>query len=87
MKLSNIVVTASLIAPASAFAPLSIIRPNLLSSSSYSGIQFMSATAEEQDLVTESSMPNSDPYERMGITKDQLAIGVDASEFLQWIGT
>ena len=33
-------------------------------------------------------MPDSsNAYERMGITEDQLAIGVDASEFLQWIGT
>ena len=40
----------------------------------------------EQDVVAGSAMPVADPYERIGITKEEIAIGVDATEFLQWIG-
>ena len=38
------------------------------------------------DVVGESAMPSADPYERLGIKKDELALGIDATEFLQWIG-
>jgi hypothetical protein len=30
---------------------------------------------------------SADPYTRIGISKEELAIGIDASEFLQWIGS
>lgn len=42
--------------------------------------------ASEQDIVAGSAMPVADPYERIGITKEELGIGIDATEFLQWIG-
>ena len=47
-------------------------------------IPLLSSTASplEEDQPT-----TTDPYERIGITKDELAIGIDESEFLQWIGT
>lgn len=43
--------------------------------------------ASPLEEVSDASSESSDPYERIGITKDELAIGVDESEFLQWIGT
>jgi hypothetical protein len=47
----------------------------------------MSTTAEETDLVANSAMPVADPYAQIGISKDQLSIGVDAAELFQWAGT
>jgi hypothetical protein len=44
------------------------------------------ASVPEGDVVGESVMPVSDPYERIGVANDELALGIDATEFLQWIG-
>lgn len=44
------------------------------------------ASVPEGDVVGESAMPASDPYERIGVAKEELALGIDATEFLQWIG-
>jgi hypothetical protein len=41
----------------------------------------------QEDVVGQSAMPAAGPYERIGVTKEELAIGVDATEFLQWIGS
>lgn len=50
-------------------------------------VQMTSVPGEEQDIVGGSAITISDPYERIGVSKDELAIGVDATEFLQWIGS
>jgi hypothetical protein len=33
-------------------------------------------------------MPDADdPYARLGVPKDQVALGMDVNEILQWLGT
>ena len=76
--LQSIAILSSLLSAAEAFTPLSHHRQSRPTMG-----RFMVA---EQDVVAESAMPVSDPYERIGITQDELALGIDATEFLQWIG-
>mmetsp|Transcript_115509 Transcript_115509/g.331537 ORF Transcript_115509/g.331537 Transcript_115509/m.331537 type:complete len:226 (+) Transcript_115509:109-786(+) len=77
--LQSISLLSTIVSTVEAFAPLSHPRQNRPTLQ-----QFMVA---EQDVVAESAMPVSDPYERIGITEEELAIGIDATEFLQWIGS
>lgn len=78
MKLSYSLASLSvLLSTAGAFTPL--CRPNARPAPFF-------LAAEEADVVSESAMPASDPYERIGVSQDELALGIDATEFLQWIG-
>jgi hypothetical protein len=47
---------------------------------------FTTRQMAEGDIVGESATPVADPYDRLGIPKDELALGIDATQFLQWIG-
>ena len=75
MKLS-LILAAATFSSSSAFAP-----PSLGRSAASDRAIFVAATPLEEEGES------SDPYDRIGVTKDEVAIGVDASEFLQWIGT
>lgn len=68
---------------ASGFAPVARIqRPSFLTMPRMAD----TATTTESDFA--SAMPDAgDPYERLGVSKDQVALGVDVNEILQWIGT
>lgn len=80
MKLSNsLLLVATALLSANAFAPICSPHRAVFATSRI-------GVAAEGD-VAESAMPVADTYDRIGITKDELAIGIDASEFLQWIGT
>jgi hypothetical protein len=84
MKLCNVILAASIAASANAFSPAAM-RPAAFAAAP--SVRFMSTTAEETDLVANSAMPVADPYAQIGISKDQLSIGVDAAELFQWAGT
>lgn len=50
----------------------------------------MADTSTEQSSSSDfaSAMPDaSDPYERLGVSKDNVALGMDVNEIVQWIGT
>mmetsp|Transcript_122980 Transcript_122980/g.183972 ORF Transcript_122980/g.183972 Transcript_122980/m.183972 type:complete len:229 (-) Transcript_122980:69-755(-) len=79
MKLSLAILAAA--TPAMAFAPIHSVRQTV----SISTRPIFAASPLEE--VSDSSEESSDPYARIGVSKDQLAIGVDAKDFLQWIGT
>eukprot|EP00429_Kryptoperidinium_foliaceum_P010965 CAMPEP_0176001916 /NCGR_PEP_ID=MMETSP0120_2-20121206/376_1 /TAXON_ID=160619 /ORGANISM="Kryptoperidinium foliaceum, Strain CCMP 1326" /LENGTH=229 /DNA_ID=CAMNT_0017334485 /DNA_START=64 /DNA_END=753 /DNA_ORIENTATION=- len=84
MKLSQSVALLSVAVPSvAAFSPA---LPRTQFGQKVSTSRFMAAS-QEQDIVGESAMPEADPYERIGISKDELALGIDATEFLQWIGS
>jgi len=77
MKISNtLIIAASTLSTVHAFAP--VVR--------HSRAAFPMHMAEAEE-VAESAMPASDPYERIGISKEEMGLGIDATEFLQWIGT
>ena len=79
----SLVFAVAVLTTANAFVPIKPNRPA-------SGLSVAAEPSKEQeasDVVAESAMPDSDPYERIGISKSELAIGIDASAFLQWIGT
>ncbi len=81
MKLSrSSILLAAVLSSVGAFTPMMnrLSRPTVFTA--------RHMVASEQDIVAESAMPSVDPYERIGITKDELGIGIDATEFLQWIG-
>jgi hypothetical protein len=85
MKLCNVILAASIAASANAFSPVAM-RPAAFAVAP--SVRFMStAAAEETDLVANSAMPSADPYAQIGISQDQLSIGIDAAELLQWAGT
>ena len=70
------------VASTSAFAP-GPMRPM----STLPTLSMAEESAEVSDVVTGSAMPSADPYERIGIKEEEMALGIDATEFLQWIGT
>ena len=79
MKLSNsLILAATALASTSAFSPVSLPQRAAFAST---------RVAMSEDVVASSAMPVASPYERIGIEESELAIGIDASEFLQWIGT
>jgi hypothetical protein len=84
MKLCNVILATSIAASANAFSPAAM-RPVAFATTP--SVRFMSATAEETDVVADSAMPVADPYAQIGISQDQLSIGIDAAELLQWAGT
>jgi hypothetical protein len=100
MKLcTKVILAASIAASANAFSPAAAsaaansMRPAAFAPATPS-VRFMSTAApEETDVVANSAMPvavsdaNADPYAQIGISKDQMSIGIDAAEFLQWAGT
>jgi hypothetical protein len=87
MKFHRSVVLSSVVASAGAFAP-NMVRPSHRQASFTCSIREMTAgPGAEQDIVGQSTMPVSSAYDRIGVTEEELAIGVDATEFLQWIGT
>lgn len=47
---------------------------------------FSMVASAPDDVVGESAMPVVDPYARIGVKEEELGIGIDATEFLQWIG-
>lgn len=77
-------ITAPLVLLASAahgFAPLA--RPQRVSF-----VARMADASTEPSSDFASAMPNtSDPYERLGVSQDNVALGVDANEILQWLGS
>jgi hypothetical protein len=82
MKLSlPILAAAASFSPAMAFAPIHCVSQKV---SAFTSPNFYASPLEE---VGEPSEMSADPYEGIGISKDQLALGVDAKEFLKWIGT
>ena len=84
MKLCNVILAASIAASANAFSPAAM-RPAAFAAAP--SVRFMSTTAEESDVVAASAMPVADLYAQLGLSKDQLSIGVDPAEVLQWAGT
>jgi len=88
MKLARSVIFSSYIALAGAFAPDMMRRSLREVSSTGTTIRHMTAGSLDPDQDGfGSAMPISTAYDRIGITEDQLALGVDATEFLQWIGS
>jgi hypothetical protein len=82
MKLSlAILAVAASLSPAMAFAPIHSVRQT----ASISTSPIFGASPLEE--VGDSSEKSADAYEQIGVAKDQLAIGVDAKDFLKWIGT
>ena len=78
MKLSlTSLVVATSFSSVVGFAPCYSATPKLM----------MYSAASPLEEVSDASSESSDPYARIGITKEELAIGIDESEFLQWIGT
>lgn len=76
--LSTAVVLASTAALSHAFS----VNP----SHSRTSIALNEATAEVSELVT--TLPNTETiYDRLGVSKENIAIGIDAEEFMEWIGT
>ena len=84
MKLCNVILAASIAASANAFSPAAM-RPAAFAAAP--SVRFVSTTAEESDVVADSAMPVANPYAQIGISQDQLSIGIDPAELLQWAGT
>jgi hypothetical protein len=88
MKLSNSCLLAvAALSSANAFAPT--LRPlsRAVAPSSFSRVAMAEEAAEASDVVVESVVPEGDVYTRLGIEKAELALGIEATEFLQWIGS
>jgi hypothetical protein len=88
MKLSNsLVLAVTALSSANAFAPMSQPNRAAFVTSRVAMSTEPAPSESSEEVVAESAMPVGDPYERLGIDTSELAIGVDPSEFLQWIGT
>jgi hypothetical protein len=86
MKLStSLAIAATVVYSANAFAPIS--RPNRAAFATSRIIAMSSDNAESDAVVAESAMPEGDPYARLGVPEDEVALGIDPTEFLQWIGS
>jgi hypothetical protein len=89
MKLCNTVILAASIVASNAFAPS--MRP---SKTAFASQRLQMSTEAEREkgaslFFAESAKVEelSDPYQLLGIQKDALAIGIDPSELLKWVGT
>lgn len=82
-------IAASLVLLATAvhgFAP--VARPQRASFVTVPRMSETSTSSEASSSDFASAMPDaSDPYERLGVSKDKVALGMDANEILQWLGT
>jgi hypothetical protein len=96
MKLSNSCLLAvAALSSANAFAPTFRPLTRAVAPSTFSRVAMAAeepaeeAAAEASDVVVESVpvVPEGDVYQRLGIEKAELALGIDATEFLQWIGS
>jgi hypothetical protein len=86
MKLCKTVAVSTVIASVGAFVPSTI--PPIARQMAFTNTRQMTAVPEsDQGMVGQSAMPVASAYDRIGVTKEELAIGVDATEFLQWIGS
>ena len=82
MKIARIVFILLSWETSKAFAPISNHRTHVASSSW--SISSTSSTASD----FQSAMPDSvSAYERIGIERDQLALGVNAEEVAEYVGT
>jgi len=82
MKIASLVLLAT---AANGFAPAA--RPQR---ASFVTVPRMADTSTPSETSSDfaSAMPDAaDPYERLGVSKDQVALGVEANEILQWLGT
>eukprot|EP00545_Synedropsis_sp_CCMP1620_P005497 CAMPEP_0119028924 /NCGR_PEP_ID=MMETSP1176-20130426/39821_1 /TAXON_ID=265551 /ORGANISM="Synedropsis recta cf, Strain CCMP1620" /LENGTH=245 /DNA_ID=CAMNT_0006985175 /DNA_START=5 /DNA_END=742 /DNA_ORIENTATION=+ len=98
MKLSVAVLSTCLLANSSvnAFAPASSMSRSsttfgVVTSSSNSRLFSTESDSEAAAAATtdfESAMPTTeDEYTRFGVSKDEIGLGVDVNELLQWCGT
>ena len=66
------------------FAPLSLPQQRC----SFVARRMADTSTEQSSSDFASAMPDaSDPYERLGVSKDNVALGMDVNEIVQWIGT
>ena len=83
MKIASLVLLATAVhgfAPAVRLQRVSFLTPLRMSETSTAPSDLSSDFA--------SAMPEAeDPDVRLGVSKDQVALGVDVNEILQWIGT
>lgn len=85
MKLSHLVVASSMVASATAFAPMMQQQRRAFVPFQMSAVEEGAAAEQKSDF--ESAMPASESvYERLGVAEDKVAIGIDANEILQWLG-
>lgn len=78
MRIASIVLLAT---TAHGFAPVAR-SPRALT------VSRMVETSTEPASDFASAMPDpADPYERLGVSQDNVALGVDVNEILQWLGT
>lgn len=72
-----------LASPVHAFAPTLPHRSFFVTVPRMAG----SVVTEASDFATAMPDAMSSPYERLGVPEDKLALGIDANEVLQWLGT
>jgi hypothetical protein len=92
MKLSkSCLLAVAALSSANAFAPTFRPLSRAVAPSTFSRVAMAEEAAEEaaeiSDVVVDSVVPEGDVYARLGIEKAELALGIDATEFLQWIGS
>jgi hypothetical protein len=86
MKLStSLALAATVVYSTNAFVLIN--RPNRAAFASSRIIAMSSDNAENDAVVAESVIPEGDAYARLGVPEDEVALGIDPTEFLQWIGS
>ena len=78
MKLSQCIYLLS-ITTSSAFTTPLVTNP------SFKNRYLSASTADESDFQSQLEGPSI--YDKLGFKEEELAIGVDPEEFLQWLGT